>query len=174
VPAIVGVLLSYASLIAGVPGAGDAAPDVCGPADLCELPEVGDELTGYATPVEVDCRAVTDTATTLVRDDLHLLSGGCTAPASDFRYRVSRFPDSERSSGGLGPERARRSVRSSETCTGLPPNRGSLVSVSAPPIAIYAYTLIPVPPRAPARILVDGDRRAPTRIIDPPDRPPRA
>jgi hypothetical protein len=138
------------------------------------LPAVADALSAYATPVEVDCRAATGTATTLVRDDLQLLSGGCTAPASDFRYRVSRFPDSERSSGGLGPERARRNVRSGETCTGLPPNRGSLVSVSAPPIAIYAYTLIPVPPRAPSRILGDGDLRAPTRIIDPPDRPPRS
>jgi hypothetical protein len=178
VPAIVGVLLSYASLIAGVPGAGDAAAAVCGPGDVCELPPVGEELTAYATPVEVDCRAISGTAiggaSATARNEVPLLSGGCSAPASDFRYRVSRFPDSERSSGGFAPGRTRRTVRSTETCTGLPPDRGSLVSASTPPMAIYAYTLIPAPPLAQERAMVDGDRRAPIRIIEPPDRPPRA
>ena len=184
VAAAVGVVLSYAVLWTGVAGPGsstDMAQEyVCARGELCAptMVMVAEEPATYATPVEVDCRAISQgnvgtSAGAIGRNDLELFSGPCGPVISDFRYRVSRFADSERPSGGLGPQRARRATRAAATCTGLPPDHGKLVLASVPPIAMYAAATVPLPPPGIGRMGLDRDRPAPTRNLEPPDRPPR-
>lgn len=186
--ALVGVVLSYATVAAGAPSAGWAAfDDICiagGPA--CDAPvaaDVGDSV--YATPAEIDCPAPagahrltdgtidgTSAAQGQAVDDGQPASGACSLPVLDFRYRVSRLPESERPSGAFQPQRARRNQRTA-ACTGLPPERGTQLSNGlAQPAAIYAaLQLIPPPsegtdPRASAGRV--------TRVLEPLDKPPRA
>jgi hypothetical protein len=189
VSAIVGVVLSYAALVAGAPGAGASVPldDVCAiVGDACELARTPGEPTIYATPAEVDCSALVTSAMVASgmvasgmvamaaeaggRNDFQFLSS-CAVPPLDFRYRVSRFPDSERSSGALGPQRGRRTARSAATATGLPPNHGGLIFATLHPMALYASTA--ATPRFWTRIGTLYEGWAPTRTVEPLDRPHR-
>lgn len=183
--ALVGVVLSYAAVAAGAPGAGPSAfDDICiagGPA--CELPAAldGDDAV-YATPLQVDCPAPAgghrsvDGATTAQADHLadegQPAMGACNLPVLDFRYRVSRLPESERPSGAFQPQRARRTGRTA-ACTGLPPERGTQVSMGiAQPAAIYARLEL-IPPAGEATQPAGCVDRA-SRVLEPLDRPPRA
>ena len=176
--ALVGVALSYAVLVGGVAAAG--APedgDLCAlrlQADACLMalaqPESTDEERTYATPAEVACRALVD-ARAARQAERPLLSGDCESVPLDLRYRVSRFPDSERPSGALRSERTRRAVRSPSAATGLPRNTGGPLVTATQPMALYASQDL-VPPAAGQMI---GLATTPldTRSLDPPDRPPR-
>ncbi len=169
--ALVGVVLSYAMAAAGAPSAGPAAfDDICiAGAPACELPALPErDDVVYATPVEVDCPA--PAGTTAVEDGQPAV-GTCTIPVLDFHYRVSRLPESERPAGAFQPQRARRTTRGA-SCTGLPPERGTQLSIGVlQPAAIYATWEL-IPPASQASGLgstVDG----PSRALEPLDRPPR-
>jgi len=189
VAALVGIALSYAAVMAGAAGAG--ASDGRNEGALCTLGADACRLTApvlpsaaeapvYATPAEVDCRAVilinnrgTDSGGRGFgrATDRLPLSGDCEPAPLDLRYRVSRFPDSERPSGALRSERSRRAVGSAPVATGLPPESGTVPTTAAQPMALYAaHDLAPPAVR-------DLDIQAPTpldtRGLDPPDRPPR-
>ncbi|MEP6653226.1 MAG: hypothetical protein ABJA82_07690 [Myxococcales bacterium] len=138
--------------------------------------------TTYSNPIEVDCpapaggsEAATAPSNQGEKSDWFR---GCAVRdirdvrIYDFRYRVSRFPDSERQSGALGPQRERRTARSSTLATGLPPRGGNVLSIASAPLAVYAVGGL-VPPLA-AAISFQGQRPAPTRVLDPLERPPRA
>jgi len=98
--------------------------------------------------------------------------GACNLPVLDFRYRVSRLPESERPSGAFQPQRARRTTRTA-ACTGLPPERGTQLSTAVVhPGAIYAALQL-LPPPGQATCPGAAVDRA-TRVLEPLDRPPRA
>jgi hypothetical protein len=183
--ALVGVVLSYATVAAGAPSTGPSAfDDICiagGPA--CEgAVTANGEQPIYATPAQIDCPAPsgslhpsgspTAQADRAVDDGQQPVMGACNLPVLDFRYRVSRVPESERPSGAFQPQRARRTTRTA-SYTGLPSERGTQISTGlAQPAAIYAaLELIPPPAEAtrPGACL----ERA-TRVLEPLDRPPRA
>lgn len=135
----------------------------------------GEPAGAYATPAQIDCpAALAGEAAAPAGPDGFLLSGGCEEPAFDFRYRVSRFADSERPNGALRPQRGGRTTRTTATCTGMPADPGAKLFSAAPspPIALYALTRLS-PPTA-ARLSVNSEERAVTRIVEPLDRPPRA
>lgn len=175
--AFVAVALSYAALVGGVAGAG--VPEG---GDLCAHPEAGacrvalvqlaesDGENTYATPAEVDCRALV-VARAARQAERPLLSGDCESAPLDLRYRMSRFADSERPNGALRSEHSRRTVRSPSTATGLPPNTPGLLASALQPMALYASQGF-IPPAAGQTI---GLSTTPldTRSLDPPDRPPR-
>ena len=184
--ALVGVVLSYATVAAGAPSAGPSAfDDICiagGPA--CEGPVTADgEETIYATPAQIDCPAPTGArhpsggspvgqADRAADDGQQPAMGACNLPVLDFRYRVSRVPESERPSGAFQPQRARRTTRTA-SCTGLPPERGTQFSTGlAQPAAIYAALEV-IPPAGEATRPGACLERA-TRVLEPLDRPPRA
>src|SRR5450432_3267632 len=187
VTCFVGVILSYLTLVTGVPG---VQVDICAPgAGTCQPPgTAAAPPQDYATPVEVDCSASPGAGTAELagaqvagaqnRQDQpqdqsqDRFWGGCVQPSFDFHYRVSRFPDSERPTGSLRPQRSRRSVQVSPTCRGLPTDSLTVVCTSGPPIALYALPHLP-PPIATRRWLAETGR-SPTRIVEPLDRPPRA
>lgn len=134
--------------------------------------------TTYSNPIEVDCPARAGGSEAAAAGNQGEKSDwfrGCAVRdirIFDFRYRVSRFPDSERQSGALGPQRERRTTRSSTLAAGLPPRGGNLPSLASSPLALYAVGGL-VPPLA-AAISLQGPRPAPTRVLEPPERPPRA
>jgi hypothetical protein len=191
--ALVGVVLSYATVAASGPGAA-AIDDVCagaagGPA--CEAPATDLEET-YATPLEIDCpagqlpqpagdrlQARQDFAPTGFIQPTFVQPTfvdpsfvGCSPPVLDFHYRVSRVPESERPNGALRPQRARRNGPAVAACTGLPLERETQLSGgAAQPAAMYAtLTLLP-PASATARFGATEDRSS--RMLEPLDRPPR-
>lgn len=178
-------VLSYALFLAGDPAAQSraeptqAAADICAPGEgTCALLDAGPlpaAYDTYATPAEVDCR--TDAAATGNSagggSGQAQLFGGCEAPSFDFRYRVSRFPDSERPNGALGPQRGRRSVSAAVTCAGLPPDRGGTMQREAsPPLALYESIRLSPPGEKRIEFSVEG--AASSRVVEPLDRPPRA
>lgn len=182
--ALVGVVLSYATVVAGPPSAAWVAfDDICiagGPA--CELPvspDRGDAV--YATPAEVDCPAPAGAhrlidgaaiAQGQPTDDGQAATGACSLPVLDFRYRVSRLPESERPSGAFQPQRARRSSRTA-ACTGLPPEHGTqLSSGMSQPAAIYAALQLLPPPSEGIGAGASAVRTS--RVLEPLDKPPRA
>jgi len=184
--ALVGVVLSYAAVAAGAPSAGPIAfDDICiAGAPACEEAVALEEAGAvYATPAQVDCPAppglhhLMEGGPATVdqqaqADDGQPVMGTCTLPVLDFRYRVSRLPESERPSGAFQPQRARRTTRTA-ACTGLPPEHGTQLSTAlAQPVAIYA-TLQWLPPPSEATRPGAAVERA-TRVLEPLDRPPRA
>jgi hypothetical protein len=180
VTAIVGLVLPYVALLGGqfaaTPIVGveqvGVEGNVCAAGDACEISPMGAEPTTYATPSEVDCRALAANVTAAsLEAEVSFFSIGWCQPSPDFRYRVSRFADSERPSGALGPQRSRRAARSVPTCAGLPPDHGGLARAPVPPIALYA--VMPLPPPALTRVTFDDCTKAPTRGVEPLDRPPR-
>lgn len=174
--ALVGVVLSYATVAAGAPSGGlPAFDDICiagGPA--CELPPALDGEAVYATPAQIDCPAPTELhhAVEVAANDGTAAMGACSLPVLDFRYRVSRLPESERPSGAFQPQRARRPTRGA-SCTGLPPERGTQISTGfIPPVAMYATLQLLPPPSVGHRPGATVERA--TRVLEPLDRPPRA
>jgi len=183
VSALVGLLVSYAALVGTAPvvtGA-DAVDEVCGPAgsSACEPAiDLGERPVEYATPAEVDCPAPATPATgrghgTLSAFDLPSSFEGCSLPVLDFYYRISRSPESERPTGALRPQRARRTTHAEAVCTGLPPEHGTpLSSNTLPPVAVYAH-LVLLPPTDRAQVIAPWEQ-ASVRVLEPLDRPPRA
>ena len=175
-PALVGVLLSCAALLSESPDPRALQEGICAPdAEACQPPSASANAEpgyseSYATPVEVDCPAVEQTARAGAAEP-QFFSFGCNGTGTDLRYRVSRFPESERSAGGLGPQRTRRAARTGSAWTGLPPNQGGLSAPTLPPLAIYAGVILTPPTFACLR--GRSDDLAPMRAIEPPDRPPR-
>jgi hypothetical protein len=197
VPVLVGIVLSYATLVAGMPGVGaalDAADadrtnvSLCALGEMaCEAPSATDELDVYATPAEVDCRALqlqglertgpgavsSGVASAEAPSDRDPATSACNPLVLDFRYRVSRVAESEKPNGALRPQRARRAGRLESTCTGLPLEQGSPVSpLSMQPIAMYA--LAGLAPPVPRLTAFEAIAPMPTRGLEPLERPPRA
>ena len=184
--ALLGLLVSYAALIGTAPVVTDlaGADDVCGApgSAACEpavdLGEIGEAPAEYATPAEVDCPAPGTPVTARSRVaasafDLPASFEGCSLPVLDFHYRISRSPESERPTGALRPQRARRPTHAESVCTGLPPERGTPLSTSTlPPVAVYTLLALTPPD---VRTQVMGPRaRTSFRVLEPLDRPPRA
>ena len=179
---LVGVVLSYATVAAGAPSAGPPAfDDICitgGPA--CEAPAGLERAEAvYATPAEVDCPAPAGLRGSNhqgvdappAADDGQVAVGACSLPVLDFRYRVSRLPESERPSGAFQPQRGRRTTRTA-SCTGLPPERGTQLSTgSFQPAAMYAALELIPPPSGDTRPVGTAERSS--RVVEPLDRPPR-
>jgi hypothetical protein len=185
VSALVGILVSCAALIgpasAAVPGGVQAVERVVDPVafayDACTIGGPAceasardeDEAPIFATPAEVDCPAVSAPSPASAQ------AGGedCSPPSIDFRYRVSRSPESERPPGALRPQRARRNVRLIAACTGLPMERGSSLAPStAQPIAVYAVPGLRPPAARSATF--EWSPGGPARTLEPLDRPPRS
>lgn len=197
-PVLVGIVLSYATLVAGMPGVGaalDAADADRTNVSLCALGEMAcrpptaadDDADVYASPAEVDCRALQlqglerpapGTVSSGIPSaenpsDRDPAASACDPLVLDFRYRVSRAPESEKPNGALRPQRARRAGRLESTCTGLPVEQGSPVSgPSMQPIAMYA--LAGLAPPAPRLTVFAAIAPLPTRALEPLERPPRA
>ena len=180
--ALVGVVLSYATFVAGASAGGAVAPDDVvlssasgGPA--CETPSATATADDYATPAEVDCPAGTmgEAQSRLVVEQTRVPPAfwDCSPPVLDFHYRVSRAPESERPNGALRPQRARRSSPGVAAFTGLPLERGSPLSLGAvQPAAMYALFGLIAPGGTASRI--GGTESRSTRALEPLDRPPRA
>jgi hypothetical protein len=187
---VVGVFLSYAALVGAASAvdpravapaavAATAVAEVCalgGPACEADVPEALGEDPGplvYATPAEIDCPA-SDRGVRVVRQpELPASAGDCSPPSLDFHYRVSRAPESERPNGALRPQRARRPSHRVAACTGLPLERGSLLSlVSLQPMATYAIAGL-VPPLGVV-VAFEDLASGTVRALEPLDRPPRA
>jgi len=97
---------------------------------------------------------------------------GCSLPVLDFYYRISRSPESERPTGALRPQRARRTTHAEAACTGLPPEHGTPLSTSTlQPVAVYALLAL-TPPTARAQAIVPWAQTS-FRVLEPLDRPPR-
>ena len=179
---LVGVVLSYATVAVGAPSAGPAVfDDICitgGPA--CEVPTGPERPENvYATPAQVDCPAPAGLRVPnhLVAegppadDDGQIAVGACSLPVLDFRYRVSRLPESERPNGAFQPQRGRRTTRTA-SCTGLPPERGTQLSTgSFQPAAMYAALELIPPSSGSTRPVGTAERSS--RVVEPLDRPPR-
>src|SRR4051812_26985839 len=97
--ALVGVVLSYATVAAGAPSAGPSAfDDLCiAGAPACDLAvALGEDDPVYATPAQVDCPALAgahhliDGAATAqadhAADDGQPVMGVCNLPVLDFHY----------------------------------------------------------------------------------------
>lgn len=180
--ALLGVALSYAALLTttGVTAGGGAEGELCLlglDQDACGLAAAptptavgGDRETVYATPAEVDCRAMAQ-APGAHRDERPLLSGDCEGTILDLRYRVSRSPDSERPSGSLRSDRSRRSVHAASAATGAPRDTRVPLTAAAQPMALYA-SHDQMPPQ-PGTLAIEWLGATATRTLDPPDRPPR-
>ena len=184
--ALVGLLVSYAALIGTAPVVTDraVADDVCGPAgspacepaiiDLGEAP-LGESPVEYATPAEVDCPAPATARGYGVASafDRPSTFEGCSPPVLDCHYRISRSPESERPTGALRPQRARRTTHADAVCTGLPPEHGTPLSArTLQPVAVYA--LLPLAPPTVRAHVIGPEGRASFRVLEPLDRPPRA
>jgi hypothetical protein len=177
VPALVGVLVSYAALVGAAPAVGPAAfVDVCGlggPACEAAAPLADEGPAEYATPAEINCPASEPTRGLVSHPEPPApAAGDCSPPSLDFHYRVSRVPESERPSGALRPQRARRNSRPVAACTGLPLEHGSPLSIgSLQPIAMYAVLGL-IPPSADSAGWETFTLGA-ARALEPLDRPPR-
>jgi hypothetical protein len=159
------------------PAAAPVAPG--GTASSVPLLDRGVGVEGYATPAVIDCRVP------VVAPVLLTLVGECdgatqiasrpvpAVPLTDASYRASRYPESERPSGTLGPRRRdARDKTKVTTCTGVP-SEGTVATASSPsqPLALFALPHLPRPVStllsAPAELLpVSGQ-------LHPLDRPPR-
>jgi hypothetical protein len=184
VSALVGILVSCAALIGPATGAAHGAVqpvervdpvafayDTCTDgAPACEVSVRNeDEAPIFATPAEVDCPAASAPSPASAQP------GGedCSPPTFDFRYRVSRSPESERPPGALRPQRSRRNVGTIAACTGLPVQRGSSLAPStAQPIAMYAVPALRPPAARSATF--EWSPGGAARTLEPLDRPPRS
>jgi hypothetical protein len=156
---VITLVASTAPAAAALP-AGDAT---CADGPACEGEPV--ELTGfreYATPAVIDCRSPAGGAAVF---------GECDGTIHDASYRVSRFPDEQRTVE-LRPARRDRRAHVSSSCDSLPPRGAELTLAPAQPMAVYASpTLLPLGhgrAAPPAHVFI-----LPSRYADPPDRPPR-
>jgi hypothetical protein len=152
------------SLVAVATPALPAAADACaeGPSSCDLAPLAGPQHEEYATPAVIDCRSP------VVPLVLSAIVGECDGP-HDASYRASRYPESE-DSGSLSPAtRERRGGVAS--CDGLPQKAPALPLSDWQPLAVYAQPLVvrvSTPLREPRPAFIP-----PSRLGDPPDRPPR-
>ena len=170
--------------LAAVPGnpPGDGASAVCvltaAECDAADAVETGAvaprERVLYATPAEVDCKAAVATVAVNSRADLQLESGDCSPMTSDYRFHISRLPESP-AGGSLAPQRVRRSARPTPErsfCNGVPvPAPLALDAGAAQPVDRVA-----VPELVPPGLSRLSDVVSPLRSgrgSDPPDEPPR-
>jgi hypothetical protein len=183
------VLVSLATAtLAALPAGGradGAAGAVCvlaaAECDLREAPAGPREAVLYATPAEVDCRAAVSTVAVNSRADLQLESGDCSPMTSDYRFHISRLPESP-AGGSLAPQRVRRSPRAAidrssrsfgrSFCNGVPVPPPLASNADAPlPAALVSLPDL-LPPAASWMSAVAGSLR-PGRGSDPPEEPPR-
>ena len=86
---------------------------------------------------------------------------------------MSRIPENEINSGGVGPERPRRSRARLASTSGIPSGHGELTSrLTAQPMAMFAVPALRPETKRYAVALMDETAR--TRTLEPLDRPPRA
>jgi hypothetical protein len=163
---MLGLVITFVAAVAPAPAvaalpAGDAT---CaeGPACVGDL----DQPFGpaeYATPAVIDCRSP---------DGASAMFGECDGTIHDASYRVSRYPDEQRTVELRPGRRDRRPGVSSSSLDSLPPRGVELTLAPAQPMAVFATaTLLPLDhgrAAPPADVLVP-----PSRFGDPPDRPPR-
>src|SRR5690349_360363 len=121
------------ALVASSAPAVAAVDATCADGPACEA-EAADQVE-YATPAVIACHW------TLASADLF---GECDGTPHDASYRVSRFPDEQRTVE-LRPA-ARRERRGEVACDSLPPRGAELRLAPSQPAAMFAApTLIPVP-----------------------------
>ncbi|HXU63673.1 MAG TPA: hypothetical protein VN962_18375 [Polyangia bacterium] len=165
-----------ATALAGAPSAsvtcadGPASCDSAWAAPFAFAADRGDDEAPaeYATPAEVDCPEPPQPPALTP-------SGECSeAPAvalNFFRYRVSRYPESELPAGRLAPMSGSRRAHAAPTLTRGAPDAAPMTRLTLQPMAL---TALPALFPAAARRLEDTRAQAlPARALAPPDRPPR-
>jgi hypothetical protein len=119
----------------------------------------------FATPAVIDCRSP------LVPIVLSTLVGECTGTPHDASYWTSRYPESEESQT-LAPATRGERRGGVAACDGLPQRLPALPLSDAQPLAVVAtpstVLLVATASTVPATLV-----ELPSRLGDPPDRPPR-
>jgi hypothetical protein len=119
----------------------------------------------YATPAEIDCPAPLAATGPIA-------SGECDGAPLDLWYRVSRLPESERPAGSLMPTPRRSRTAHGSASGGAPADPGQLSAPEARPAALFAlHDFVATVGRG---LFVRSTDVLPTRVVAPPDRPPRA
>jgi hypothetical protein len=149
----------------GWPASCDAAWGAILVDDSAQAP-TNDDPRDYATPAEVDCPSPAEAPA-----PSSVATGECSEPPLNLWYPVSRFPDSEQSTGSLVP--APRGARSNRAVSNSGArDLGHWSSPDLQPLALFA-----LPGLAPTYARDHSDvssRTVPARALAPPDRPPRA
>ena len=158
------VIAIVAAAAPALPGAGVTCAEGADSCELAPLVVAQHEQRTYATPAVIDCSSP---AVPLV---LSAMVGECDGTPYDASYWVSRDPASESATAVLAP--ASRDRRTGvAACDGLPQKAPGLTLSDTQPLAVFATpTLVTtgVEARAPGDAL-----EVPSRLGDPPDRPPR-
>jgi hypothetical protein len=150
------------------PSASVTCPDGPASCDAAQIDEAddadGDLPPTYATPAVIVCNVPAALQP--------LVIGECDGTPRDLWYRASRYPESEDSGGAVTP--AGPAPRHNQAaCTSVPPDGGDLTVSSPQPLAVYGLPdeMAPIAARAapPGSAFT-----LPSRIIEPPERPPRA
>jgi len=164
-PSVVAAMPSASVTCPGWPASCDGAWGAVAIDDAAP-PPANEGPRDYATPAEVDCPSPPQAAA-----QPPMASGECSEPPLNLWYRVSRFPDSEQSTGSLVPAprgaRGNRAVSSSGA-----QDVGHWSAPDLQPVALFA-----LPGLAPSDARDHSDvssRTVPARALAPPDRPPRA
>jgi hypothetical protein len=119
------------------------------------------------SPAVIDCRAPVDSPA------LQTLIGECDGRAQTGWYRSSRYPESEKPSGTLGPSRRDRDIETRTVIRAGVPHEGSGVMTPSPnqPLALFA---VPELPDLHAALMgTPSDRLPASRQLRPVERPPR-
>lgn len=135
---------------------------------------------GYATPAVIDCRVpvVSPVLLTLVGecDGATQITSRPMADVTDASYRASRYPESERPSGTLGPRRRDAGNKANvkiSTCTGVPSEGGlTIAPTHTQPLALFS--LPNLPPQESFTVSTPVDLLPPSGQLHPLERPPRA
>jgi hypothetical protein len=163
---MLGLVITLVATVAPAPSAAalPAGDATCADGPAC-VDDLADQLgpTEYATPAVIDCRSPAAASA---------LFGECDGTIHDASYRVSRFPDEQRTVELRAGRRDRRGGASSSSLDSLPPRGVELTLAPAQPMAVFAApTLLPLDhgrAMPPAAVFI-----LPSRFGDPPDRPPR-
>ena len=134
---------------------------------------------GYATPAVIDCRVpvVAPVLLTLVGEcdgATQIASrSGSTVALTDASYRASRYPESERPPGTLGPRRRDAHDKTKvTTCTGVPAE-GAVVTATSPSQPLALFALAPLPQFVSTTLPATAELLPPSGQLHPPERPPR-
>jgi len=180
---MLGLVMSLFAAVPSVPvmpaSASITCPQGAASCDAAFEPIRAAASEGYATPAVIDCRVP------VVAPVLLTLVGECdgatqiasrpssTTTLTDASYRASRYPESERPSGTLGPRRREaRDKTKVTTCTGVPVEGAPATATSASqPLALFALGHLPqfVSTTLPS----SAELLPPSGQLHPLERPPR-
>jgi hypothetical protein len=146
----------------------EACGERAGSCEVAPLAATAPQHEEHATPAVIDCPSPVVVERSPAPSPFWVF-GECEGP-HDASYRTSRFPEGE-DSQSLSP--ASRDLRGGvkSSCDGLPGKAPALPLSDAQPLALYATPVV-VHTATTARVASEDSPR-PSRLRDPPDRPPR-